>query len=336
MSFQMREDTGPSTTDDQQLDLPVPDTQDREGRETILDLISGLHLSSDYSDLRIICEDKIFPAHKLVVCSRSKYFHKACFAGFKETKASIHLDEKSPVLIEKMLEFLYTGNYTLGCRTTKVVNPQTDYDEGPRNDTENAGKPLIDCPSGKRTIDGHAAEMTADGFFDGSSMNEKQAPVHEPLEEGPIEKGNIVGPAVDILADCHPCYFHVRMYGEADYFMISDLKGKAKEKFLSSFLNCSEKESFSETIAELYSTRANYRELRKLAVEVIVDNLPLLRKGFTPVIDSKLMKSVPDFAIDLCIPAMDKYVSEPPNMKPYPFPSGFEYKGVDYMLRLPN
>lgn len=199
-------------------------------------------------------------------------------------------------------------------------------------DTVHAGEPLVNCSSGKRARDDHAAEMTADGFVDGSPTKEKSAPINESLEKGPIEKGDNVEPAVDILADCHPCYFHVRMYGEADYFMISGLKRKAKENFLSSFLNCSEKESFSETIAELYSTRANYGKLRKLAVEAIVDNLPSFRKGFTPVIDSKLMKSVPDFAIDLCLPAMDKYVSEPSNMKPYTLPTGFEYKGVDYML----
>lgn len=64
---------------------------------------------------------------------------------------------------------------------------------------------------------------------------------------------------------------------------------------------------------------------------MIVDNLPSLKNGFTPVIGSKLMKSVPDFAIDLCLLTMDKYVGEP-HMKPYPFPTGFEYKGVDYMV----
>ncbi|GLA44642.1 hypothetical protein AnigIFM63309_004556 [Aspergillus niger] len=176
-----------------------------------------------------------------------------------------------------------------------------------------------------------AVENTADGFVDGLPMNEKLASNNEPLEKGPIEKGAIVEPAVDMLVDCHPCYFHVRMYGEADYFMIDDLKTKAKEKFLASLMNCSEIESFSEIIAELYSTRADYGKLRKLALKVIVDNLPSLRKGFTPVIGSKLMKSVPDFAIDLCLLTMDKYVGEP-HMKPYPFPTGFEYKGVDYMV----
>ncbi|CAK96755.1 uncharacterized protein An08g09780 [Aspergillus niger] len=272
--------------------LPVADTQDSRGQKTILNLMSNLHLSSEYSDLKIICKDKIFPAHKLL-----------------ETKGSICLDDKSPVLIEKVLEFLYTGNYTLGYRTTKTLTPPTDDNEGPRMNTNHTRDPLIYFPSRRRATDEYAAEMeelandaavaavenSADGFVDGSPMNKK----------GPNEEENNVEPAVDILADCHPCYFHVRMYGEADYFMIDDLKIKAEEKVLASLVNCSEVDSFSQIIAELYSGRADYGRLRKLALKVIVDNLPTLRKGFTPVINAKLMESVPDFAVDLCLPTID-------------------------------
>ncbi|KAF3390533.1 hypothetical protein F1880_009229 [Penicillium rolfsii] len=73
-------------------------------------------MSSDYSDLTTICKDRIFTVHKLVICPRSKYFHRACHAGFKkegcqETKHPISLDDKNPTLIEKLLEYLYTGNY---------------------------------------------------------------------------------------------------------------------------------------------------------------------------------------------------------------------------------
>lgn len=76
--------------------------------------------------------------------------------------------------------------------------------------------------------------------------------------------------------------------------------------------------------------KANYQELKTLAIDVVVNNLPSLRKGFSPAIDSELLEAVPNFGVDLCLVTMDKYVSEPPNMKPYPFATGFEYKGVDY------
>lgn len=89
------------------------------------------------------------------------------------------------------------------------------------------------------------------------------------------------------------------MYGEADYFMISDLKSKAEVHVRASFMNCPDRQSFAETIQEIYSTRGNYQELRRLAIQMIVDNLSSFRTGLTPVIDPELMKSVPDFTYDL-------------------------------------
>jgi hypothetical protein len=122
----------------------------------------------------------------------------------------------------------------------------------------------------------------------------------------------------------------MRVFGEADYFLISSLKDKAREQFRTSFTDCSERDLLAEVIKELYSERANYQELKTLAIDVVVNNLPNLRKGFSTAIDSELLEAVPNFAVDLCLATMDKYVSEPPNMKPYPFATGFEYKGVDY------
>lgn len=40
-------------------------------------------LNKEYSDITIICSDKAFPAHRLVLCSQSAYFRKACSGNFK-------------------------------------------------------------------------------------------------------------------------------------------------------------------------------------------------------------------------------------------------------------
>ena len=129
-----------------------------------------------------------------------------------------------------------------------------------------------------------------------------------PIVETPSEQRDNVELVADILAGCHPCYFHVRMYGVADYFMIDDLKSKAEAYFRASFMDCPERESFAGMIQELYSTQANYEELRQLAIQLIVDNLSNLRIGRTPVIDAELMKSVPHFTYDLCQATLDHYV----------------------------
>jgi hypothetical protein len=160
-----------------------------------------------------------------------------------------------------------------------------------------------------------------------SSLHDRPALVGGPLENVPSDS---VESIVDPLGGCHPCYIHMRIFGEADYLMISDLKDRAKEQFCESLRGCYGRKFFAEIIKELYSNRANYQSLRKLAIDVVIDNLPTLRKGFAPAIDIELMKAVPDFAINLCLATLDNYVAEPSNMKPYSFPTGFEYRGVDY------
>ncbi|OGE47643.1 hypothetical protein PENARI_c039G01644 [Penicillium arizonense] len=286
---------------------PPPEAHDREDQETILGLIASLHLNSDYSDLTIICKDKILSAHKLV-----------------ETEHPIRLTEKDPILIEKMLEFLYTGNYTAPSPTKTSETTQADGGDVPVMDRWPAEEPSWEHqPENDVTdeveahLDEHFTETvtrtlenTPETLVPGLQMNENPASIDEfhpeyASKEG--DKGGLAEPIVDSLADCHPCYFHVRMYGEADYFMIDDLKSKAAVHFCASFMSSPERESFADTVEELYSTRANYQELRQLAIEMLVANLPNLRNGPTPVITSELMKSIPNFTYDLFQATLDKY-----------------------------
>ncbi|KAL2859768.1 uncharacterized protein BJX67DRAFT_376056 [Aspergillus lucknowensis] len=254
---------------------------DGKAQERLLNFIASLHLNSEYSDLEIIC--------------------KACFGEFKETREPIRLDNTDAVLLEKVLEFQYTGNYSVGRLIPETQDPQLNCDTGLEEATDEI------------TI--HSSEIIAQDPMRGSDQSDREDAVES---------------VIDPSAECHPCYFHMRVFGEADYFMISPLKDKAREQFPTSFTDCSEKDLFAEVIKELYSERANYQELKTLAIDVVVDNLPSLREGFSTAIDSELLEAVPKFAVDLCLATMDKYVSEPPNMKPYPFATGLEYKGVGY------
>lgn len=224
-----------------------------------------------------------------------------------------------------MLEFLYTGDYTLKRLATTPVHPGTEGAERQEINTRVENGPVLDSSSEESGMHNHTTEMTelfneaavtatesTEGPVDGSAVENKPVPIEENPAEELFEQGVELEPIVDKLADCHPCYFHVRMYGEADYFMISDLKTKAKAQFLASFMDNPKRATFADTIEELYSTHADYQQLRQLAIEVIVDNLPNLRKGLFPVIDSRLMKAVPDFTLDLCQATLDKYVGVPP------------------------
>lgn len=98
------------------------------------------------------------------------------------------------------------------------------------------------------------------------------------------------------------------MYGEGDYFVVDDLKVKAKEKFRLSFTNPPNNESFADTIEEVYSMNADYRGLRKLVVELISQNWRTLRSGGSPALSDELIKSIPDFSFDLCLALLKAYV----------------------------
>ena len=243
--------------------------------------------------------------------------------AIQETHEPICLDNTDPVLFEKVLEFLYTGNHTLGRLIPKAQDPQLD------SDTECAKESLITSISKGHDPDQLASEVeeAADEIIIHSSENIVQDPMGGSDQS---DQEDATEPVIDPSAESHPSYFHMRVFGEADYFMISSLKDRAKEQFRTSFTDCSERDLFAEVIKELYSERTNYQELKTLAIDFVVNNLPSLQKGFSPAIDSELLEAVPNFSVELCLATMDKYVSEPPNMKLYPFAMGFEYKGVDY------
>ena len=235
-----------------------------------------------------------------------------------------------------MLEFLYTGNYTF----RRGMSAEITGDEERRSDGEPTTEVGANRPSEEHAspypepagdeVAVPAPQSSTKGLTHRSSMDGNISVISDHSEQSLIEQRHAVGSTSDELAAYHPCYLHMRMYGEADYFMIQDLKIKAKARFATALMEFPDRESFAEMIKELYSSRANYVELRKLAIKMIVDHLPDLQKGFTPVIDSNLLKSFPDFACDLCLPTIDKYVNAPFNMKPYPFATGIQFGGFDY------
>lgn len=304
-----------------------PEPQSREDQDTILGLIASLHLSSDYSDLTIICKDRVFTAHKLVICPRSKYFHRACHAGFKENKHPVSLDDKDPMLIEKLLEYLYTGSYDPPLAAPNSGIPQIDDNvpemygqaEGESSQILQIDKAVTDEPEEHIEVPANeTVTATVENLPEKLNPANGYAPTY--VTEKGVE-GHKPEPVIDASVNCHPCYFHLRMYGEADYFMIEDLKSKAERNFCESFINSAETLPFAEIMEEVYSTRANYLGPRQLAIEMIVDNLPLFRNTFTP----ELMKSIPDFTYDLFQATLDKYVDGSSSMEQNQFRVEFGY-----------
>jgi len=71
---------------------------------TVLTAGLGPLLSSGkYSDLTVHCEDNAWKVHKMVMCTHSKFFVKACDGKFMEAKSGeIILAGDEPLVVEAM------------------------------------------------------------------------------------------------------------------------------------------------------------------------------------------------------------------------------------------
>lgn len=258
----------------------------------------------------------------------------------QESRGSVTLDTRSPTLVEKMLEFLYTGDYTVQDNMTEVQILPSDSDKIPESDTWHSEEALRLSQKDQDDMENLSAGEGAVGETAMSLSNQPTASLMNQCSvnkktsvagEGPLTGSSEQMDAIDeSLTDCHPCYFHLRMYGEADYFMIEDLKIKAEENFRDSFENCSEKQILAQAIKELYSTNADYRDIRKLANKLIVKNLRELQGGLTPGIDYDLLKAYPAFAAELCIATMEKYLSVSSSLRQALPLSTVEYKPFEF------
>ncbi|KAK9847944.1 BTB/POZ fold [Penicillium brevicompactum] len=179
---------------------------------------------------------------------------------------------RSPTLVERMLQFLYTGDYTVEDNTTEVQISLGDSDKLPEPDTWHSEAALRLSQRDQNDVENLSTEDNAVDQIAMSMSNQLAASLMDQCSvnkrtsvtgEGPLTGSSEQMDAIDeSLTDCHPCYFHLRMYGEADYFLIKDLKIRAAENFRDSFENCSEKQILARVIKELYSTNADYRDIR--------------------------------------------------------------------------
>ncbi|KAG6072244.1 hypothetical protein E4U33_003317 [Claviceps sp. LM78 group G4] len=86
--------------------------QKRKYSEKVLEAIAKDRNDGKFCDLEIVCGKTRFPAHRNVVCLRSSVICTACLGPWKEAASGVfEIKETSPVLIGRMLDYIYTGDY---------------------------------------------------------------------------------------------------------------------------------------------------------------------------------------------------------------------------------
>ncbi|KAG5970527.1 hypothetical protein E4U56_007586 [Claviceps arundinis] len=89
-----------------------PSTSTRTHSVEILEAIAKDRKDGDFCDLEIVCDKKCFPAHRNVVCLRSPVIRAACLGPWKEAACGVfEIKESSPLLVRRMLDYIYTGDY---------------------------------------------------------------------------------------------------------------------------------------------------------------------------------------------------------------------------------
>ncbi|KAH8709824.1 Speckle-type POZ protein-like [Beauveria bassiana] len=87
--------------------------------------------SGQFSDLTLVCGDKQFNVHKAVVCAQCRVLAAAIREPFQASKTGkIVIEEYDTDTVEKMVEFLYTGDY----KPQFHQDEETNDDEVPEED----------------------------------------------------------------------------------------------------------------------------------------------------------------------------------------------------------
>ena len=90
-------------------------------------------LNEDMSDLKIVCDHREFPVHKLILSARSPVFKAMFGSNYAEaTSKTLQIEGTDNKTMEKFLQFLYTNNTSPDCQLLLLadrfqVDPLVDY-----------------------------------------------------------------------------------------------------------------------------------------------------------------------------------------------------------------
>jgi hypothetical protein len=287
--------------------------------------LASLLFSDKYSDLTITCGGRTFQAHRAVVCSQSAFFGKACDSGFKVIPSSsrrvshrhhlltrthvqesisrvVDLPDNDPYILERFLQFLYTGNYEDGeypvlnkpslSATITPEEVQEELDQAPGIDTVGVSDGHGEVPETQsrdltRALeDGDDENDENDGDYvpeeDGEDEDKEQSEIeYNDFDESGgddyynLTKGTEGTSSQEVyLVDWpHSLFTSLRVYIMADKFGVPALKLLARERFYRTaekiYTTC---EDFPAVVDEMYrSTPPTDIAMREIACRLIAN-----------------------------------------------------------------
>ncbi|KAI3570798.1 hypothetical protein IWW34DRAFT_347280 [Fusarium oxysporum f. sp. albedinis] len=88
--------------------------------------------TGEYSDIELVSTDKLYEAHRVIVCSWSPVIKKSC--EFNAGKALFHFGDADPQAVDCMVQFFYLWDYNLRSLMPEYILDQ----DGPQEDETNA------------------------------------------------------------------------------------------------------------------------------------------------------------------------------------------------------
>ncbi|KAK4032457.1 BTB/POZ protein [Parachaetomium inaequale] len=238
--------------------------------------LSALRLSEKFSDMTIRCGGRDFKAHRAIVCSQSSFFDGALSGGFSEAATGVvNLPEDRPEVVDKFLQFLYTGNYDDG-NTPQATKP-ADASMMPADEITlelrlapgvTVGEAIeerpwvgnSDYPPGFTEPNIDEPEEEYNPFDKGLSGEEWDAALHQRHDELAEQLGSLDAALKQVMRELRErenLFLPLRLYVMADKFDVPALKLLARDRFYrAAELVWRDAPCFPAVVDELYSNTA--------------------------------------------------------------------------------
>ncbi|KAI9863346.1 MAG: hypothetical protein M1813_003788 [Trichoglossum hirsutum] len=285
--------------------------------------LASLLFNDKYSDLMITCGGRTFRAHRAIVCPQTAFFAKACDGSFKvpflsRPKTSrlhrhtlltrphvqesisgvIDLPDDDPYILERFLQFLYTGTYEDGeypalnmpslAATMTPEEVQAELNQAPGIDFMGVSGSIQEGGGWNREGDEvYEEEDEEEGEEEEDDDDDEDDDEEEEAEE---EEADIEGALPQSYRTDwpHSLFTSLRVYVMADKFDVPALKLLARKRFYRTaekiYVTC---EDFPAVVDEMYrSTPPNDSAMRGIPCRLIAAQYyeeRALRERFEPV-----------------------------------------------------